>query len=113
MGRKRANPAGGGGTLGPGGGGLGRARRQALGEGKDVLGDLAFAVTDNEWTPAVDRQYQSAAVRDDGVRDLAAEARFDVRGLDAAGAVVTVRDELQLLVAVAELLRDLHENAHV
>src|SRR5438128_4793727 len=110
---EKAHTARAGGSLGTGGGGLGRARRQALREGKDVLGDLAFAVTDNEWNPAVDRQYQSAAVRDDRVRDLAAEARFDVRGLDAAGAVVTVRDELQLLVAVAELLRDLHEDAHV
>src|SRR2546427_616651 len=110
---EKAHTARAGRSLGTGGGGLGRARRQALRKGKDVLGDLAFAVTDNEWNPAVDRQYQSAAVRDDRVRDLAAEARFDVRGLDAAGAVVTVRDELQLLVAVAELLRDLHEHAHV
>src|SRR5256712_7905621 len=91
---EEAHTARAGRRLGPGSGGLGRARRQTLGEGEDVLRDLAFAVTDNEWNPAVHRQYQSAAVRDDGVRDLAAEARFDVRGLDAAGAVVTVRDEL-------------------
>ena len=47
------------------------------------------------------------------MRDLAAEARLDVARLDAARRVVTVRHELHLVLAVAELLDDLHEHADV
>src|SRR6267378_1713453 len=94
-------------------GGLLRAPGELGGQGEDVLADLAVAVADHERHPAVHGEHQGAAVRDDGVRDLAAEARLDVAGLDAARRVVAVGDQLDLLVAVAELFGDLHEHAYV
>src|SRR6266550_5817873 len=91
--------------------GLGRLGRDALRKGKDVLCDLTLTMTDNEWHPAIHGQYQCSPVGNDRVWDLAAEAGLDVRRLDAAGAVIAVRDELHLVTAVAELLGDLHEHA--
>src|SRR3979411_3193306 len=79
---------------------LGRRRGDSLGrddllsEGEDVLGNLAVPVADHEGNAAVDGQHEGPAVGDDRVRDLAAEAGFDVRCLDPPGAVVAVRDKL-------------------
>src|SRR5207302_2017924 len=94
-------------------GGLGRLGRDALRERKYVLCDLTLTMTDNEWHPAVDGQYQSPPVGNDRVRDLAAEARLDVRRLDATGAVISIGDKLHFVAAVPELLGDLHEHTHV
>src|SRR2546430_7958157 len=93
--------------------GLGRLGRNALRERKDVLCDLTLTMTDNEWHPAVDGQYESPPVGNDRVGDLAAEARLDLRRLDAPGAVISVGDKLHFFAAVPELLGDLHEHTHV
>src|SRR2546423_2329271 len=93
--------------------GLGRLGRDALRKGKDVLCDLTLTMTDNEWHPAVDGQYQSPPVGNDRMGNLAAEARLDVRRLDATGAVISVGDKLHFVAAVPELLCDLHEHTHV
>ena len=47
------------------------------------------------------------------MRDLPGETAFDVRGLDPPGAVIPVRDELDLLIVVPELLHDVHEHPDV
>src|SRR5437667_4068211 len=94
-------------------GSLGRLGRDALRKGKDVLCDLTLTMTDNEWHPAIHSQYQCSPVGNDRVWDLAAEAGLDIRGLDATGAVIEVRDQLHLVAAVPELLGDLHEHAYV
>src|SRR2546422_721070 len=101
------------GLRGRGGGGLRGGGGELLGEREDVLGDLTLAMADDERHTPVDREDQRAAVRDDGVRDLPTEARLDVGRLDSTRAVVPVRDELELFLAIADLLGDLHEHADV
>src|SRR2546428_33849 len=102
------------GPLGAGRGGRRLLRAGELpSEGEDVLCDLALAVADDEGHAAVHGQDERAAGGDDRVRDLAPEARLDIGRLDAARAVVAVGHELQLVVVVAELLGDLHEDADV
>src|SRR5439155_500626 len=85
-------------SAGARGGGLRRVRGQPLREGEDVLRDLALAVADHEGHAAVHREHECAAVGNDRVRDLAAEACLDVGCLDATRAVVPVRDELKLVI---------------
>src|SRR5207237_8565531 len=106
-------PSAGRGLRGTGRRGFGGLGADALSQGKDVLCDLTLTVADDEGDSAVHGQYECSPVGNDGVRDLAAQARLDIRGLDAARAVVAVRDELHLIAAVSELLGDLHPHAHL
>src|SRR5438132_10037907 len=102
-------PGTGGGLRGAGRCGLGRLRSYALGEGKDVFCDLTLTMADDKGDAAVNGEYQCSTVGNDGVRDLPAEARLDIRCFDAARAVVAVRDELDFVASVSELLGHLHE----
>jgi len=91
----------------------GLGRRDTLGEREDVLRDLAIPVADDKRNSAIDGEHQRPAVGDDRVRDLAPQARLDVRCLDASGAVVAVGHELHLRLVVSELLDNFHEDADV
>src|SRR6185503_16911875 len=85
-------------------GGSGLGCGDPLRQSKDVLGDLAVPVADDKRNAAIDGEHEGAAVGHDRVRDLATQARLDVRRLDAARAVVPVGDELDLRLVVAKLL---------
>src|SRR5207244_6501839 len=76
-------PGTGRGLRGTGRRGFGSVGADALSQGKDVLCDLTLTVADDEGDSAVHGQYQCSPVGNDGVGDLAAQARLDVRGLDA------------------------------
>src|SRR5260221_10243805 len=77
---------------------------ELVGQGEDVLRDLAVPVADDERDAAVHREDERAAVGHDRVRDLAGEACLDVRRLDPARAVVAVRHQHLIAVVLTALL---------
>src|SRR5215212_5314149 len=91
----------------------GRWAGDGCGEACDVLRHLGLPVAEEERNAAVQRVDHAAAVAHDRVIDLPSDGVLDVCDADAEGRVRAVQHEPDLLRAVAELLADLEEQAHV